>query len=256
MAIRRLNYTGRKRIRREDVSISLNGKPGEIATFDANLTRLAEYKLPDSARVFVEARLQTRWMRFEFGTVGAITPTADRRLTEFDSTDGVLFSVKVTASADKAGKLLAEADRIPVRFPGDVEERRSPLLPVKSEDIGHEVYRVDFTGTEPVLLVNRAAGDKDTLARSPMFMALVYPAALREILTRILHIEGIDDLDDDGDNWEARWLRFAASLPGMGSVPAKDGDDQDQWINDAVAAFAKHQTMLDRFISGWQKGGV
>jgi hypothetical protein len=97
MAIRRLNYTGRKKIRREDVGIALHEKPNAPATFDADLSKLSEYKLPDDAVVSVEARLQTRWMRFPFGTVGAITPAADRTLTEFDSAEGMMFSVKVTA---------------------------------------------------------------------------------------------------------------------------------------------------------------
>jgi hypothetical protein len=254
--IRRLNYTGRKRIRREDVSIALNEKPNEKATFDADLTKLADYKLPGDALVFVEARLQTRWMRFHYGTVAAIIPAPGRTLTEFDASDGILFSVKVTAVSGKPGKLLAEADGIPVRFPGEVEERRDPLLPVKSENIGHEVYRIDFSGPSPMLLVNRAAGDKDAIARSPLFMSIVYPAALREILNRIIYIEELDDPDDDGETWQARWLRFATALPGVGRVPGEDEGDRDQWIDDAVAAFAKQQTMLDRFIAGWQKGGV
>jgi hypothetical protein len=195
-------------------------------------------------------------MRFPYGTVAVITPTLDRTLTEFDSPDGILFSVKVTAVSGEAGKLLAEAEGIPVRFPGEVEERRDPLLPVKSDDIGDEVYRVDFSGIAPILLVNHAAGDKDAIARSPLFMSIVYPAALREILIRIIHVEELDDPDDDGDTWQSRWLRFAASLPSVGTVPAKDDGDRDQWIDDAVATFAKQQTMLDRFIAGWQKGGA
>lgn len=256
MAIRRLNYTGRKRISREDVRIALQEKPGEPAAFEADLGNLREYKLPADALVFVEARLQTRWMRFPFGTVGAITPCPDRHLTEFDSTDGVLFSVKVTSASERSGMMLAEADRIPVRFPGKVEEPRLPLLPVKADDLGQEVYRIDFSGPTPMLLINRAAGDKDTIARSPLFMSLVYPAALREIVTRIIHVEQYEEYDEEGDGWMDRWLKFAARLPNIGPIPGKDDDDRELWIDDVVAAFAKQQTMLDRFAASWQKGGA
>jgi hypothetical protein len=235
------------------MSISVHEKPNAPATFDADLSKLADYKLPVDASVSVEARLQTRWMRFGYGTVGLITPASDRGLTEFDSADGIMFSVKVTAVSDDAGKLLAEADAIPIRFPGESEELRNPLLPVKSDDIGQEVYRLDFSNDPPILLVNRSAGDKDSIARSPLFMSIVYPAALREILTRILYIEDMDDSDDDSETWQARWLRFAGALPSVGPIPAKDEGDRDQWIDDAVAAFAKQQAMLDRFIAGWQK---
>jgi hypothetical protein len=257
MTVRRLNYTGRKRISRDDVCITLHEKTGEPAAFDADLSRLTEYKLPDDALIFVEAQLQTRWMRFPFGAVGAITPAPDRQLTEFDSTEGIQFSVKVTSVSGRPGMMLAEADRIPVRFAGEGEERRSPLLPVKPEDLGHEVFRVDFSGPTPTLLLNRAAGDKDTLARSPLFMSLVYPAVFREVLTRVMYVEEGGESDDNGDSWESRWLRFAESLPGMRKAPEKDDDQSiDDWIDDSVASFAKQQNMLDRFISGWQKGGV
>jgi hypothetical protein len=256
MAIRRLNFTGRKRINREHVRIAIQEKAGEPATFDADLGGLKDYKLPADALVFVQARLQTRWMRFPFGTVGAIAPSSDRRLAEFDSTDGVLFSVKVTSASDRSGMMLAEADRIPVHFPGEVEEPRLPLLPVKAEDLGHEVYRIDFSGPTPMLLINRAAGDRETLARSPLFMSLVYPAALREILTRIIHVEEYEEYDEEGDGWMDRWLKFATRLPNIGPVPGKDDDDRELWIDDAVAAFARQQTMLDRFVASWQQGGV
>jgi hypothetical protein len=257
MTIRRLNYTGRKRINRADIAITLHEKAGEPAVFDADLSKLPNYKLPEDALVFVEAQIQTRWMRFPFGTVGTLTPALDRRLVEFDSTEGVQFTVKVASASGRQGMMLAEADRIPVRFTGESEERRSPLLPVKSEDIGHEVYRLDFSGQTPTLLLNKAAGDKDTIARSPLFMSLVYPAAFREVLTRILHVEGGGDSDDNGDSWESRWLRFTESLPGMRKAPDKDDDASvDDWIDDAVSTFARQQNMLERFISGWQKGGA
>jgi hypothetical protein len=87
-------------------------------------------------------------------------------------------------------------------------------------------------------------------------MSLVYPAALREILTRIIHVEQYEEYDEEGDGWMDRWLKFACSLPNAGPVPDKDDDDHELWIDDTVAAFAKQQTMLDRFVASWQKGGV
>ena len=56
------------------------GSPVElgVAVLDPSgqreLTKLAGYNLPGDALVFVEARLQTRWMRFQYGTVAAVTP--------------------------------------------------------------------------------------------------------------------------------------------------------------------------------------
>ena len=69
---RRFNYTGRKRIHRKDVKFSIVSVVNEIA-FDANLDGLRNYDLPRDAFVFVEAYRQTNWMRFYFGTIGAIS---------------------------------------------------------------------------------------------------------------------------------------------------------------------------------------
>lgn len=255
MAIRRFNFTGRKKIHREDAWITLYERPNGPIVFDAELANLSKYNLPYDAIISVEARLQTRWMRFAYGTVGAVTPPADRTLTEFDTSDGIVFSVKVTATSDFRGILVAEASGIPIRYFGEDAGRRCPLLPVKSDDIGQEVYRLDFSNDPPILLVNRAAGDKDLIVRSPLFMSIVYPAAFREVLNRIVNIEEFDDVDDDGDVWQTRWLKFATQLPGVGPIPDRDSD-RDMWIDDAVAAFAKHQGMLDRFSAGWSKGNA
>jgi hypothetical protein len=175
----------------------------------------------------------------------------DRTLSEFDSAEGVLFRVKVTSASDRQGVMLAEADGIRAGTAPDEEEDRTPILPVKAEALGQEMYRVDFT-QHPVLLVNRAAVDWQSLARSPVFLSLVYPAAFREILTRILIIEDFTEADDL-DRWESRWLAFAKVLPGMGELPG--GDDslaRHDWIDDAVASFARTHCMADRFMTYWQ----
>lgn len=256
MPTRRLNYTGRLRIARTDVRIVGSERPGEPPSFDAAI-RLQTYGLPAEARVCVEAYRQTRWMRFDFGTVGGVIPPLNRVLTEFDSLEQVLFRVKVTGvGGERPGVLLAEADQIPIRRPEDSDEERIPLFPVAPADLGHEVYRVDFSDGQPRLLVNRAVGDWRQVAQSPPFRSLVYSSALRQILTRILCIEGVGDIDPDADaDWQGRWLQFATALPGVGSAP--DADDQDacdDWIDSAVAAFAQRFQMIDHFSAFWRGG--
>ena len=124
MAIRRLNYTGRKPIHRSDTRITVREYPDRPATFDADL-RLGEYKLPAGAYVFVEAYRQATWMRFPFGRVGELTPPPDleRILTEFESPDRVLFRVRVTSAEGRQGIMLAEADKI--RAAGLMKSKRN-----------------------------------------------------------------------------------------------------------------------------------
>jgi hypothetical protein len=111
--------------------------------FNADL-RLTDHELPAEALVFVEAYRRTTWMRFPFGTVADIQapPPERRRLSEFDSAEGIRFRVKVTQPRDEH-ILLAAADRIPLGKPED-EADKEALLPVVPVELGDEVWRVDL----------------------------------------------------------------------------------------------------------------
>jgi hypothetical protein len=250
--IRRLNYTGRIKIHRTDVSLATRVENG-ILYFDADL-RLHDYELPAEALVFVEAYRQTTWMRFPFGTVANLQPPppVKRRLAEFDSADEIRFRVKVTQARDEH-ILLAAADRIPLAKLEEDSDRES-LLPVFPMELGDELWRVDLDD-EPRLLVNKsAAPDWRQLAQSSIFLALVYPAVLREVLTNIL-TSGHRDTDDETD-WNSRWLRFASLLPGMDPQPPEKAEGVEpalRWAEDAVAAFARKQTLKEKFTAAWHK---
>jgi len=249
MAIQRLNYTERKRIRRADARFTVVDGPSGQSRFDCvlNLTR---YRLPVDAEVSVEAYRQTTWMRFPFGTASAVRPAVECTLSEFQTPDALLFRVRVTSKASPRGLLLAEADRIRPAVLGEKPAKRRPLLSVRpDDDLGARIFELDFSADEhPVLLVNSRVGNWKEVCRQPAFESLVYPSALEEILVRILFVEQYADIDDPGD-WRSDWLKFASQLPGLTRPPGK-GETQDvydSWIREAVLAFARKIRNLDRF---------
>ncbi len=250
MTVRRINYTGRKRVSQNDAKVSLLESGNRVAEFDVELS-LSEYGLPADALVFIEAHRQTSRMRFPYGTVTGIRPPANRKLHEFDSTEGILFRVLITSVAAPEGMLLAEADRIHPRRPEEVEDKRIPLLPAKPDDnLGEQVFRLDFSD-RPMLLINSQVGDWRSVARVPVFVALVLPAAFQEILTRILHVEHHFDSEDMSD-WKSQWLKFAARLPGVPDLPSDDEEDRvDDWIGEAVAAFCRSFSIYRKFGQYW-----
>jgi hypothetical protein len=248
--IRRFNYTDRLRISRSDVRIVLREEDGALA-FDADLRALSDYDLPTDSFVFVEAYRQTNWMRFDFGQVGALSPVADRLLSQFDSPDGIHFRVKVTPNGD-IHTLLAEADQIPLTRQEQSEGERTPLLPVKPQKLGEEIYRLDFSEGPPLLLINSEAGNYSEIGRSPVFVSLVYPAVLREILFRILLLEKYDD-DSDPDEWKSQWIRFATLNPGLGELPPSDElEERELWIDKAVSVFSKQLQARAKFADFWK----
>lgn len=248
--IRRFNYTDRIKLLRRDVKITLREENGKF-TFDADLTALSDYDVPPESLVFVEAYRQANWMRFNFGQVGAITVPKERDLSQFETPDALLFRVKVTPDGD-IHTLLAEADRIPLARPEQDESNRKPLLPVKGQKLGDEIYRLDFSDNRPLLLINSEAGNYANIGRSPAFMSLVYPSVFREILNRVLLVEKHED-DANQDDWKSQWLKFAGLHPGLGELPGpEDIDGRSDWIDKAVAGFAKKMQTREKFAEFWR----
>jgi hypothetical protein len=238
---RTFNYTGRRRIPLDLISIRVYSLDSGARWFDADLTRLHELKLPENARIFVEAYFERAYRRFAFGTVASIKVPEDRSLEEIDFGGRMQFRVKVTDVTGMHGKLLASAEEIIPALPQQDERAHESLLPVEPRgDMGQEVWRVNFDAGGPYLEVNSAIdGVMDLFRNNKMFAALVYPHALRTILTQVLliHRSGSDDA-----GWEARWLRFGmlqVSTPAPDPSPGAATDEEiTSWIDSVTATFA------------------
>ena len=99
--IRRVNFTGRKRIARNRVTIELvSGSP---RTFHAKFD-LSGYDFPLDAAVFLEATCagSSHQTRFDCGTIGAITIPAERSLASVLGEEP-FFNVKVVDQSGRIG---------------------------------------------------------------------------------------------------------------------------------------------------------
>lgn len=251
---RRFNYTDRLRIFREDAKFTLQEKNGKF--FVSSNISLKDYGLPSDGLVFAEAYRQTTWMRFSCGTIGGLSQLADIELTEFESSDDILFRLKVASPGtldDPHGRLLAEADTIPLASDDEKEFDIDPLLPIRSLDLGDEVWRMNFDD-KPTLLINqKAAPNWKQFALHPIFRSLVYPSALRQIFHHVIFTLGIRD-SSDNERLDTRWLRFASEILAVGDPPEEE-DALSEWIEDAVTAFAKKHQLLEHFVSAWSEEG-
>jgi hypothetical protein len=207
---RTFNYTGRRKIGRKDVSITLR-QENAVWVFDAEL-RLADHHFPRNAEVWVEAHRQNLWMQWTWGTVATLRMPADRRLTEFDVPDGVLFRVRVVQPpGSEHHKLLGEADAIPFVKAGEADDRRRHLLVPVPDVLDQQLWRLDFESDPPRLLVNKDVKPSwKEMACSPYFTALVYPEVLRRILMRaLMSDDGWTEEDEEG-GWQADWVTACA----------------------------------------------
>ena len=238
--LRKLNFTERVNVPRSSVRVTLRRDDAGVLVFDPQLSFDGVGVVP-TARVFIEAYYRTSFMRFDCGSVAAFAPPDDRRLREIDGTSVVRFRVKVVDEH----RIVAVADDIVVSEEKRETSGRMPLLPVNFSDaLGQQAWRIAFEANGPVLeLNNRIENIKDVARHDAAFFALVYPAAVRQILTQILLVDG-QNAHEQGDEWWNYWLlwagRFAAPLP-------RDVDEAPFWIDDVVSAFCDEQTLLDRW---------
>jgi hypothetical protein len=244
--LRKLNFTERTKIPRSAIRITLRRESDGVLAFDPVLD-LSSVSAAATSRVYVEAHYRTSYMRFDCGTVGDLTLPDDRRLSEIDSGSVVHFRVKVVDNTAHTQRIVAAADDITVSASASDGGSRIPLLEVNFRDLGDVPWRIELEANGPVLELNNRVEGIERLARhDPAFFALVYPAAVREILTHILVIEQYE-LAEETDEWWSLWLRWAREMTDA-ALPA-DVEDRRMWIDEVAAAFCGRHRVIEKLQS-------
>ncbi|KAF0179407.1 MAG: Uncharacterized protein FD164_2043 [Nitrospirae bacterium] len=253
--IRKFNYTGRRKLPRANLSFQIHSEEDGVSSFWASLS-LRGLQLPPDAEVFVEAYRGASSMRFSFGTVGNLGAPESTVLDQIQPGGIPLFRVKIV----RDGRLIAAADRIVPHTAADDPKDRLCLLPVEFIDMGDIVWHLDLSEDHPVLQVNACIeGIRETVRTDSSFFSLVYPEIVRQVLRHILLAENYGDEECDPDDWQANWLRFAESLPGVSRPPSRTfsatRQDREFWIEDAVQAFCRKWRVRERFSGPAEEGG-
>ena len=237
--LRKLNFTERAKIRRSTVRIDMRREHDGVLAFDANLD-LAGIDAPGNARIYIEAQYRTSYMRFDCGSLSAVSIPEDRRLTEIDSNRIVRFRVK--AVEDR--RIVAASNDITVSCSSGDEGRAVSLLEVNFLDLGDQVWRVHFEVDQPILELNNRIESIERLAKhDAAFFALVYPAALRAVLTQFLLVDDWEENEEGGD-WPELWMKWARDMTGE-PVPS-DPEDRRAFIEDVIVAFCGRHRVAER----------
>jgi hypothetical protein len=241
---RRLNSTGRTRITRDRVNITI--EPSKdltspvLASASINLDGL---DFPREANVVIEAYYRSSSMRFACGTVSVLAIPQLMELTDIDRGGAIQFRVLVTAS-DSSGRILASADGLRPAKQGEGADRQ-PLLPLRETDLGNELWKVtvDFSAGPTLLVNNRIPGLATNIRTLPLFQGLILPHAFRTVLQNL----GAPGEDEGDDNWGGDWRKFLHTL-GVAAEPDEPNDDdsKQEWIDEAVEVFCNSKDFVGR----------
>jgi len=238
---------------RHRVDISLF-KDREGKYFRANID-FEKLNLPGEAKVYIEANYKGVYQRFSFGTVGNFREPESTRLNELPETELVYFDISIVDETGKVGLLLGSAKGIPVSTDA-VPHDRVPLLPVNPTDLKNQFWKLAFDASDdgrPVLEINKNIPDILEIATNDInFICLVYPAAFRGVLVKLLEQQ---DFDAEEGSWISDWNKFIKSVLGIKHFPDTDTEngsitpEQEEWINDCVNEYCKKLQLFEKFIS-------
>lgn len=255
--IRRFNYTDRQKIPREQVSFTwIENHPGPLQ-FRAEIDLDLPGPLDPTAQIWVEAYSGPVVMRFSFGTIGLRAHPHETELSEFPPGLKPLFRVKVVEAGEKR-RILAWADAITPLSPDEVKSGKRSILPVETLDISPQVWKLRIESNQFRLQLNSAIKEPrpiTLLAQETDFIALVYPAVIRQILKHLLLGPEANAVEPDHD-----WLIFGGSLANAAApsraldseVGAEDEEyvaEVEEWVEAAVCGFCQRQNCAEGFIA-------
>lgn len=232
---RRFNFTGRKKLMRTCIRIRMHeATANQVQSFTADVSISSDLQLTPQARVYVEAYVGTSTMRFDFGTVAAISHPPDCLLNDIDAGTPVLFRVKVVDETEYVGRLLASAHGI--RPEGDDDgSNRKALLPLRVCDLGEVVWRLIVEpDAGPMLAVNsRIPGIKERLPTDTVLTAAIYPEVVRQMVGLVW---GPDSSIEEDEDWLADWKTWLSEQLGR-EVTSDEIFDHDtlEALGDEVA---------------------
>lgn len=245
--IRKFNYTGRRKLKRQRVDISvIDERPYKSFTATLDLKGLG---LSDDAKVYIEPYHKSSFMRFPFGTVAIPQTPESTILTDIPSTSIIRFRVKVVDETTKLGRIIRVADKIKPKNLEESGNRKSILHIDWDKDLDQQIFRVTFPDNDyPRLEINRRIENAKELVKSnDIFRSLVFPVAVRQVAERI----AIGGFDEEDDSWQSTWLKFIKGVLHVNiEVEFDDDNNEDEindWVEEVVSAFCRKNKFRTKF---------
>tara|TARA_B100000686_G_C16705233_1_gene925834 strand:- start:499 stop:1275 length:777 start_codon:yes stop_codon:yes gene_type:complete len=247
------NYTKRKKIESGRMCSLIKAEKGDIK-FSLDLD-LSPYSFPPDARVYVEAYRKSFIERFDMGPVSELRKQEySLNSRYFGNEERVNFRIKVTENIKQQEGRILGAGKSTARknLPKQEPEDEVRILPVEIDDLGDEIFKVDFPNDEEVVLyMNEKLDNPKGHLSDPQFVSVVFPTILRTVLHKIIFFERYVEADESLENWKDQWLNFAEPFSGTKPYVDPEADTMawKEWIDSIISNFASDQKYLTLFKS-------
>jgi hypothetical protein len=250
MSIRRINFLKRKKILSSDIKIQLS-VVGQTKRF-IPIADLTGYEFPHTGQIYIDVTQSSmETIRFDCGTI------SEPKFREEDISrltgENVVFNLYVIET--KTARKLGVAQAIRLKSNSSETGSSNSLLPVDgTKDLDGVIWRVDFdapgaegTTDAPVLRVDKTASQESAaeFLANLSNAAIILPAAMRTVLTRILFEDGYE-YDPESSAWRDAWVRFATNQH-QDELP-EERDDILEWIEKSCASFARRSGLKEGFL--------
>lgn len=250
-----INHTGRRKLDKSQYEISLDKNEDGAPTFKFQLNSI-DLDIEENSRVFVEANTRNTMQRFDFGTIGNISPPTNTSLDKLSATEPPRFQVLIVDfngnqedELGKKGRIRAKASGIRGSS-GLEDDNGSSLLVVSTCKLDQIIWvvKMGLDDNRPELCLNDKVSDVIHLLKTkPEFQALILPAAFRQVLTNYYLMGTKNDTDD---LIQQQWWQLATKLAGR-DLPedgAEDGDELPLWLDDVIDGFCRQHMFCDKLI--------
>jgi hypothetical protein len=163
-------------------------------------------------------------MRFDFGTISAVSAPSDCVLTDIDANTPILFRVRVVDEKSSVGRILASANGIRPESDQEGKNRKS-LLPLRGMDLGEELWKLDLDkDAGPTLAVNnKVPGLVERIPVDAVLMGAIYPEVVRQMTRQLFSPSGESD---DSVDWVRDWRAWLFQILGR-EVTSEEGADPE-----------------------------
>lgn len=220
----KLNFTNRETINLNQICLVIDETGGEFPLIEMSLD-LNNSDLHSEDKVYLEGTFSGFYQSFDYGKVGNIIPPADNRITDIpaDFVDSTSFYVKVVEDNSESGKLRALSRKIipEIKTVSGKGSAKRSFFRVKQEDLGDTPWKVITDGPSVLVLNSEFQNPKSLLKNNPYFRNILIPAAVKEILLRI--VAEAEDFSCEGDEWFVPWNIFVSENLKV-SLPEEDDD--------------------------------